>query len=53
MIWVKDRPHMLSPENITKVQVALTNGCVFGHQYYYYGGSAFSIWAYSDVTHFL
>jgi hypothetical protein len=51
-MWVKDRLHLLSPANLEKVKSALVNGCIFGHHYHYYGGSAFTIWAYSDFSHF-
>lgn len=52
-ILVKNRLHILSPENVEKVKVALLGGCIFGHHYHYCGGCAFSIWAHSNFTHFM
>lgn len=52
-IWTKDRPNILSHENIEKIKDTLTRGCIFGHHYYFYGGCSSSAWAYSDFTRFM
>ncbi len=46
-IWAKNGLHMLSPENVEKVKVALLDGRILGHHYHYCGGCAFPIWAHS------
>jgi hypothetical protein len=52
-VWTKDRPNILSPDNINKIRLACETGIIFGLHSYYYGGSAFSTWAYSRFDDFI
>jgi hypothetical protein len=36
--WVKDRPNILSPDNLSKIEEAFQRGIILGYHCFYCGG---------------
>jgi hypothetical protein len=50
--WVKDRPNILAPEYLSKIEGALQQGIVFGLHFHYGGGGSPTQWACLDLERF-
>jgi hypothetical protein len=54
--WVKDGPNILSPDNISKIEVAFQRGGIFGYHSFYCGGrnpDKCAFVAYNDLINYL
>lgn len=50
--WVTDKPNILAPEHLAKVEQATQHGVVFGLHCHYKGGGSPSLWAALDLQQF-